>query len=171
MNYDKATGNNSSSPTAHDIDATLRLIASVQAPEGLEDRVHAKLHTAPREPRILEWPARARMENTWMRSAAAAAIAFIVVGGGWGVYSRVQPAKVIAMPPRISAPGSFSSGGAMRTPQTITGPVLTHPATNAPAAQTATPEKHGTGHDVGHVVQMPAAKTAPAAKTTVPAVK
>jgi hypothetical protein len=46
--------------------------------------------------------------------------------GGWGVYSRVQPAqspKVIAMPQRVNTPGGFSNAGAMRTPQTLNGPV------------------------------------------------
>ncbi|MGB7546973.1 MAG: hypothetical protein WBM14_04420, partial [Terracidiphilus sp.] len=67
------------------------------------------------------------------RGAAAAAIVFVVAGGGWGVYSRVQPAqatKVIAMP-RVAAPSGFSSAGAMRTPQTLNGPVLAHPLSAA----------------------------------------
>jgi hypothetical protein len=62
-----------------------------------------------------------------MRSAAAAAIVFVVVGGGWGVYSRVQQpqaAKVITMPARVAAPGGFSNAGAMRTPNTLNGPVV-----------------------------------------------
>ena len=36
-----------------------------------------------------------------MRGAAAAAIVFVVAGGGWGIYTRVQPsqpAKVMVMP-------------------------------------------------------------------------
>jgi hypothetical protein len=67
-----------------------------------------------------------------MRGAAAAAIVFVVAGGGWGIYSRVQPspaAKVIVMPARSGAASGFSNAGAMRTPQTLNGPVLTHPAT------------------------------------------
>lgn len=110
---------------------TLRLIASAPAPEGLEERVKAKLKAAPRQARVLSWPARTHRNSNWMRSAAAAAIVFVVVGGGWGVYSRVQtaaPARVIGMPPRVSAPGGFSSAGAMRTPQTLNGPVVTHAA-------------------------------------------
>jgi hypothetical protein len=138
MNSDKVVGNDTSPQSApYDVDATLRLIAGLPAPEGLEDRVNAKLRSAPRHARILEWPERFRSDGQWMRNAAAAAIAFVVVGGGWGVYSRVQPAKIIAMPSHISAPGSFSSGGAMRTPQTITGPVLTHPATAKPRPDAA----------------------------------
>ena len=69
------------------------------------------------------------------RAAAAAAIVFVVVGGGWGVYSRVQPpaqSKVIVMPQRVNGAGGFSSAGAMRTPQTLNGPVLAHPVTTMP---------------------------------------
>lgn len=125
-------------------EVTLRLIASLPAPAGLEVRVHAgllaaKLSAAPgrgsRTARILSWPTRTRLESNWMRSAAAAAIVFVVVGGGWGVYSRVQPAQPaheIVLPPRVAAPGGFSSAGAMRTPQTLNGPVVTHKAAVAP---------------------------------------
>jgi hypothetical protein len=70
-----------------------------------------------------------------MRSAAAAAIVFVVAGGGWGVYSRVQQpqtAKVIVMP-HVSAPGEFTNAGAMRTPKTLNGPVLIQPAGVKPA--------------------------------------
>jgi hypothetical protein len=129
---------------------TLRLIASLPAPEGLSDRVQARLLTAPRSGRVLAWPAAFAthsglkrsewtrpewMRSEWVRSAAAAAIVFVVVGGGWGVYSRVQQpqsAKVIVLPPRVAAPGSFANAGAMRTPQTLNGPVLAHPATAQP---------------------------------------
>jgi len=130
-----------------DADATLRLIAGLPAPEGLEDRVHARLRSAPRSARIIEWPSRFRVESPWMRSAAAAAIAFVVVGGGWGVYSRVQPAKVIAMPPHLAAPGGFSNAGAMRTPQTLNRPVLAPPAAHSAGTAKTTP-----------VVEMPARK-------------
>jgi hypothetical protein len=59
------------------------------------------------------------------------------------VYTRVQknqPAKVVVMPLRVGAPGGFSGAGAVRTPQTldgpmVTGPILTGPAANQPAAR------------------------------------
>ncbi len=107
---------------------TLRLIARLPAPQGLEDRVHAALLSAPRRGRILSWPSVPRLESNWMRSAAAAAIVFVVAGGGWGIYSRVQQpqAKVIVMP-HVAPQGGFSSAGAMRTPNTLNGPVLAHP--------------------------------------------
>jgi len=113
---------------------TLRLIASLPAPEGLEDRVHAGLLAAGRRGRVLAWPAAFTPASAWVRSAAAAAIVFVVAGGGWGIYSHVQPgqpARVIAMP-HASASGGFSGAGAMRTPQTLNGPVVAHPATAQP---------------------------------------
>jgi hypothetical protein len=117
-------------------EATLRLIAILPAPEGLEDRVNASLRTAqrsaPRRGRVLAWPAVIGPGRDWMRSAAAAAIVFVVAGGGWGIYTHVQPARGIAAPPRVAAPSGFSSAGAMRTPNTLNGPVAPQPATTKP---------------------------------------
>jgi hypothetical protein len=120
---------------------TLRLIASLPAPAGLEDRVHSILRSAPHQARVLSWPKRLNPQRGWMRTAAAAAIVFVVVGGGWGVYSRVersQPVKVIVMPSRMPAAGGFSSAGAMRTPETLPGPVVIHPI----KARSAQPRKN-----------------------------
>lgn len=135
---------------------TLRLIAGLPVPAGLEDRVHAALRAAPRGGRVLAWPAALRPQSGWMRTAAAAAIVFVIAGGGWGVYTRVeqgQPAKVIVMPPRIAGPGGFSSAGAMRTPQTLAGPTVnssdktkpTQPKTaKKPAGRTAATKSSST---------------------------
>lgn len=119
---------------------TLRLIAHLPAPEGLAERVQAALRASAlagaRGSRLLAWPAGLRPGSEWMRSAAAAAIVFVVVGGGWGVYSRVQqqqPSRVITMPPRVVAPGGFSGANAMRTPNTLHGPVLARPVYATPA--------------------------------------
>ena len=118
---------------------TLHLIAKLPAPAGIEDRIHAGLlahaRTARRAGRLLAWPATARVASGWMRSAAAAAIVFVVAGGGWGIYSRVQQphsAKVIVTP-HGPAPGEFTNSGAMRTPKTLQAPVLAHPVTPQPA--------------------------------------
>ena len=118
---------------------TLRLIAGLPAPEGLEDRVHEALRAAPRTARVLAWPENPRWamrrQSGWLRSAAAAVIVFVVVGGGWGVYTRVQhgqPAKVIVMPSPTPAAGGFSGAGAIRTPQTLQGPTVNQPARPAP---------------------------------------
>ena len=80
-----------------------------------------------------------------MRATAAAAIVFVVAGGGWGVYSRVQPVaqpKVIAMPAPINAAGGFKSAGAMRTPQTLQGPVLARPVVEMPKAKDGAANSH-----------------------------
>jgi hypothetical protein len=126
---------------------TLRLIAGLPAPAGLEDRVQAGLRAAPAKARILHWPTALLpsrgLAGSWMRSAAAAAIVVVVAGGGWGIYSRVQPsqpARVLVMPPRVGAGGGFSNAGAMRTPQTLNGPVLLHPAPVQPV-QAKTPAR------------------------------
>jgi hypothetical protein len=124
---------------------TLRLIARLSPPEGLEERVQVGLRakgTVPVRARIFQWPVALRLDNAWMqsslmRSAAAAAIVAVVVGGGWGVISRVQsaqPARAIAIPPRASTQSGFSSAGAMRTPQTLNRPIVEVPAIAHPAA-------------------------------------
>ena len=122
---------------AGNADETLRLISALPAPAGLEDRVHTALHVrSHRQARLLSWPRRLNPQNGWMRTAAAAAIVFVVVGGGWGVYTRVghnQPARIIPMPMRMPA-GALSSAGAIRTPHTLPGPVVISPAIS-PAAQ------------------------------------
>ncbi len=145
---DSSTQNTLVNATASgEFEATLRMIASLPAPEGLEERVEAGLRMAPQaapaKARILAWPTTLRLDNAWFhgslaRSAAAAAIVAVVIGGGWGVYSRVQPAqsvRIITISPHGAAPGGFSSAGAMRTPQTLNGPVAVPPAA-VPAAET-----------------------------------
>lgn len=139
---------------AGEAEVTLRLIASLPAPQGLEDRVKASLRSAPRKARILAWPGPLPLTGGWLRAAAAAAIVFVVAGGGWGIYSRVQPGQPVRgiAGPHAGAPSAFTQGGAVRRPQTLFGPVVTHPA---PAAtpKTQTPAK-------------PAATPTPAAQST-----
>ena len=116
------------------VEESLRVIARLPAPEGLEERVIAGVRAG--GARILHFPAALRPGRSWMRGAAAAAIVFVVAGGGWGIYSRVQKpqaAKVISMPVRVAAPGGFSNAGAMRTPNTLNGPVVTHPVAVKPS--------------------------------------
>lgn len=115
---------------------TLRLIASLPVPEGLEERVHRSLRTAPRDARVLTWPtgvrSRISLRSNSIRTAAAAAIVFVVVGGGWGVYSRVQTGqsgKVVVMPAPLTNGGGFSGAGAIRTPETLPGPKVREQAT------------------------------------------
>jgi len=128
-------------------DETLRIIAALPAPAGLEDRVQQALSKAPARARILSWPlSRGRWAQSGIaRGAAAAAIVFVVVGGGWGVYSRVRPyqaPRVIVMP-HVAVPGGFSSAGAMRTPQTLNRPVLAHPVVQPTLVQPAAVQAAG----------------------------
>jgi hypothetical protein len=128
-----------SDQNARAAEKTLRLIATLPSPAGLEVRLKAGLRVAPRLGTVLRWPS-ASERGGWMqgkaaRAAAAAAIVFVVAGGGWGVYSRVKPPEqpqVIAMPQRVVGAGRFSSANAIRTPQTLDGPVLTHQVIEAP---------------------------------------
>jgi hypothetical protein len=138
--------------------ATLRLIAGLPAPAGLEERVQKALRAAPSgrvlgDGRVLAWPTRFRariasgtiMESNWMRAAAAAAIVFVVVGGGWGVYSRVQPGpagKVIVMPQLMPRSGGISGAGAIRVPATIPGPKVKQPATKPATPRKAVTSQH-----------------------------
>ncbi|MFP5236821.1 MAG: hypothetical protein ACLGSD_13045 [Acidobacteriota bacterium] len=131
---------------------TLRLVAKLPAPDGLADRVQERLRTAPRQARVFEWPGTYRYAVA-MRGAAAAAIVLMVAGGGWSVYSHVQP---LPAGPRMTtaAPmssGGFSTAGAMRKPDSPNGPVLAHPVTPpaVAAAQKAQPKavpKHAKKH-------------------------
>jgi hypothetical protein len=140
---------------------TLRQIARLPAPQGLEDRLYMHLKAALlREPRRWEWLSFHDLNLDWLhgsalRAAAAVAIAAIVAGGGWGVAARIQPAALqgSVQPAPLSTPG-FSSAGAIRTPQTLTGPVVETPAT--PAAK---PGKTGkTKQHQKSVVKMEAAQ-------------
>lgn len=109
---------------------TLRLIASLPVPSGLEDRIHTALRTAPRPARLLTWPTLPHLQSNWMRAAAAAAIVFVAAGGGWGVYSRLhrdQAGKTLAVPIHVTQPGGFSGAGAARTPTVLPGPLAPQP--------------------------------------------
>ena len=117
-----------------DAEAALRCIAGLPAPAGLEVRIKSALEVAPHAGRVLSWPAVAFSPN-WasrplLRGAAAAAIVLVVAGGGWGIFRKAQPVRTpsaVVMPPRLAAPGGFSSAGAMRTPQTLTAPIVSQP--------------------------------------------
>lgn len=117
-------------PTAEaalkDLDATLRLLAKLPAPAGIEDRVFARLLASPQKAKILEWP-RPLYARDWVRRVAAAAIVLVVSGGGWGIYAHIphnQPARVVAAPRPAFQQGGFSSAGMMRRPQTLNGPIV-----------------------------------------------
>jgi len=133
-------------------EATLRRVAALPAPAGLEARVHAALEKAPRHAKVLPWPVAAHGGGTpnWLRGAAAAAIVAVIAGGSWGIYARVQPgepSRAVTLP-RVNATGGFANAGAMRTPQTLSAPAVNaqpKPAqTNAATPKPVAPVKKHT---------------------------
>lgn len=138
---------------AAEAEKTLRVIANLPAPAGIEDRVKAGLHAAPSRASVIEWPSsldgRGWMHGSGMRTVAAAAIVLIVAGGGWGVYSHIQvaPAPTAAAAPlHPTGTGGFSAAGAKRTPQTLDGPVVAAPTTltqGSDAGKTGSTPHHG----------------------------
>lgn len=126
---------------------TLRMLAGLPTPEGLVERVQTRLQAAPLTLRVIQWPVLSgpiswMMNSSALRGAAAAAIVVLVTGTGWQIYSHVQPlptAHVAPEPARLPGAGGFSSAGAMRTPDTLNGPVLTPAVAPEPAKPEAAP--------------------------------
>ncbi len=130
------TNSNSGADVVRDTgsaEATLRLIASLSAPDGLEHRVITGLHSAPPSRQIISWPAMLKPTENWFRAAAAAAIVFVIAGGGGGIYAHVQPGTTVVAPLRVNPSGGFSNAGAIRTPQTVPAPVVAQTAPEQPA--------------------------------------
>jgi len=123
-------GRNTGALAAED---TLRLIATLPAPEGLEDRVKAGLRSAPQRGMVVAWPF--SVTENWMhgsgaKAAAAAVIVLAIAGGGWGVYSHIQVAPVPSAfieSPVPNGVGRFSTAGAVHVPQTVQGPIIAAP--------------------------------------------
>ena len=141
---------------------TLRLIASLAAPQGLEERVRVALRTAPRRGRVLAWPLALRTDAAWVRATASAAIVMVVAGGGWGVYSHIQPWQAVknpAIPAKVGSVGGFSNADAKRVPQTLQPPVLSAPP--KAAGQHQLPKK---AHKKGAVPVAQTLTATPAAK-------
>ncbi|HXS75729.1 MAG TPA: hypothetical protein VN753_06090 [Terracidiphilus sp.] len=143
---------NRSVPTAGALTAeeTLRLIATLPAPEELENRVKAKLQSAPHRRNVIVWPFAAA--DSWMRAAAAAAIVVVIAGGGWGVYSHIQVAPVpsaVVEPQPLNGAGRFSTAGAMHVPQTVQGPVVATPVIEKEHATDQVPRMKEKAHKRG----------------------
>lgn len=130
---------------------TLRLLASVPAPRGLEARLLARIGEQTQPKRVLAWPLRTALaESAGMRAAAAAVLVAVLAGGGWGIVALTRPAQqagAARSTVRSGMGGSgFSSAGAMRTPETLKGPavpmtVAAPPATTLVAAPEVEAEK------------------------------
>jgi hypothetical protein len=121
---------------------TLRIIATLPVPAGLEGRMKAGLRSAPRHGMLMAWPfspAGGWMHTAAMRAAAAASIVLAVAGGGWGVFSHNQIAPVpsaLVEPQWPNGAGRFSTAGAMHVPQTVEGPVLAAPVSDRQKQET-----------------------------------
>ena len=110
-----------------DAERTLRLIATLPAPEGIADRIKSRLQDAPSKARVIAWPSSASgarwTQFAAMRAAAAAAIVIAVAGGAWELYTHIQIApepSAVATPQRMDGGrGGLSAAGAVRKPQTL----------------------------------------------------
>ena len=147
QNQDERTG------AAGVAEETLRVIANLPAPDGLVDRVQTRLRTAPRSARVLSWPM-VFAPGGWVygpavRGVAAAAIVCVVAGGGWRIYSHVQPAasaRMITMPAPASTGRGFSTAGSVYTPDPRPEPTHAVDAAAAPSMKPNLPRPSKTEH-------------------------
>ncbi|HEV2215413.1 MAG TPA: hypothetical protein VGR64_09000, partial [Terracidiphilus sp.] len=132
-----STQNDDRNAATIDAERSLRLIASLPAPAGIEERVKAGLRDGRSQSGVIGWPVSSPTRLGWaqvsyMRAAAAAAIVFVVAGGGWGVYRHFGPAPAptaAGVQQRIEGGSGLSAAGAMRTPKTVEGPKVAGPET------------------------------------------
>lgn len=137
--FDRSSG-------AIEAEKTLRMIAALPAPKGIEERLKAGLRTSPRQAKLIRWPMAGGYRNglihtSAVRAAAAAAIVIAVAGGGWEVYSHIQVAAIpsnLTAPLPISGQSGFAAATTRRVPQTLEGPVTKAPPTMKPK----TPHPH-----------------------------
>lgn len=124
-----------------ELDETLRLLTRMAIPDGLEERVHARLRSVGRQSvfgqlldhvrGIVSAPAAG-----WMRAVAAASLAAVVGGGGWMVYGNAHVGGMGAESGTgLSTGGAFGSAGAMRRPQPLQPPVIAPVDHAAPAGR------------------------------------
>ena len=139
VNSRESNGADSDAVSAAEV--TLRLIARLPVPEGLEHRTHARLRATPQPERVLRWPQ--PVAGEWLRAAAAAAIVCVVAGGGWGIFLSVHPGQILPglSGPSLAAPGGFTEGGAVRRPQTLVGPAVVGPRATNTGAKPKSPSK------------------------------
>jgi len=114
----------------HEADETLRRVATLPPPAGLEDRVHRRLRS-----QQSTLPARS-IWALWMpvrrlQYACAALLVLALAGSTWRLYHTKNDAVVIQPAPQTGSPAtpgnSFGSAGAERHPSTLT-PIKVPPA-------------------------------------------
>jgi hypothetical protein len=121
---------------------TLRLLARLPAPEGLNDRIHSRLEMTTR-------PARrsflASIWSLWMPAqrlqfAGAALLVLAVAGSTWSVYHTSNRAGNVTPVPPAGPSTSFGSAGAERVPQTLK-PIKVPPPPTKKTGPTHTTQK------------------------------
>ncbi len=99
--------------SAINAEETLRLIASLPAPEGIEDRVKSGLHAAPRQASVISWPLSSANGARWtqcLSDAGGRCGCDCVCRGGRGVgsvfaYPAGAAPTAVAAPQRIDGRG------------------------------------------------------------------
>ncbi len=128
-NFDVIEGGAAARMGSVDFDATLRLLARVEVPEGMAGRVKARLHEAATS-NVVEWPHEQGVGRAWLRRAAAAAIVLAVGGGSWVVYSSangaLEAARKGAAPAVLPSQrqGEFGTAGRMKKANPLMAPVV-----------------------------------------------
>lgn len=113
-------------------EAALRRLATLPAPEGLEERLELRLRVAMREPAKTapRWRVWSLAAPVWVRAAAVMALVLAVAGGCWEIalhLNKQQEAHQQTAPltaPAPTAGGGFATGNAIRTPRTLNGPTI-----------------------------------------------
>lgn len=99
-----------------DPENTLRVLANLPPPSGLNDRVHRNLQGRQNE---------AQPKRVWFNSQPAMRLQFVagaillvaLAGGSWNLYRTSH--RAITAPPHIASPGSFGGAGAVTVPKTL----------------------------------------------------
>lgn len=154
MNEDRYSNGIHPDEVRTEAEETLRLVAQLEAPAELTERVHRRLAEA----RVV--PERHGFWSLWqpaqrLQFAAAAVLAVAVAGSMWGVYHNRTATKAmtpVASPATNPAAtsGGFSNADAKRVPPTLN-PIKVPPAPK---------KKPGAGHGaVKHGAKPPAGQT------------
>jgi len=137
MTQNTQNGLNNPNPlpqTVHEAEETLRLLATLPPPTGLEDRVHQRIDSQIRAEQFAPLPR--SIWSLWkpahrLQFAGAAVLVLALVGSTWRVYHTKNGAVVIQPAPQTGSPATptsnFGTAGAEGHPSTLT-PIKVPPA-------------------------------------------
>jgi len=120
--------------TVHEAEETLRLLATLPPPTGLEDRVHYRIDAQIRTAEFA--PSPRSIWSLWMPArrlqfAAAAVLVLALAGSTWRAYHTTSGAVAIQPAPQTGSPttptSNFGTAGAEGHPSTLT-PIKVPPA-------------------------------------------